>query len=127
MVRQKGFTILEVLVGFVVAALLLSIILSAFAGGLRNLVQTDRYSQAALIAQSRMAELGVTSPLQEGHFEGRDESGYGWQVTVAPLAWEFFTQLQDQGRVLYKVDVRVYWQSAGRLSNFELSSLRLAQ
>lgn len=125
--RQQGFTILEVLVGFLVAALLLGVILSAFAGGLRNLVQTDRYSQAALVAQSRLAELGVVAPLQEGIYEGRDDSGYGWQVSVSPLAWEFYAQLQERERVLYKVDVRVYWQNAGRLSNYHLSSLRLGQ
>lgn len=127
MPHQKGFTILEVLVGFLVAALLLSVILSAFASGVRGLVRADQYSQAALVAQSRMAELGVTLPLQEGRLEGRDNSGYAWSVAIAPLHWDFSQELQDQGRVLYRIDVKVNWQVAGRDRSFDLSSLRLAQ
>lgn len=124
MLRQRGFTILEVLVGFLVAALLLSVILSSFASGMRGLVQADRYSQAALVAQSRLAGVGVTSPLVQGRFEGRDDAGYAWRVEVAPLNWDYADQLLSGGSILYRVEVRVSWLSAGRENSFMLSSLR---
>ncbi len=127
MPRQQGFTILEVLVGFLVSALLLSIILSAFASGLRNLSQADQYSQAALVAQSRLAEIGITAPLQPGAYEGQDNAGHTWSITVAPLVWDLSQELQNQGRTLYRVDVNVRWQASGRERSFGLSSLRLAQ
>ena len=128
MKRQAGFTILEVLVGFLVAALLLSVILSAFSDGMRSFVQADRLSQASLVAQSRLAELGHSAPLQPGNYQGRDAAGYSWQVAIAPLSWSFESELQGHQRILYQVNVKVSWQgAAGRESSYEISSMRLAQ
>lgn len=125
---QRGFTILEVLVGFVIAALLLSVILSAFAGGLRGLSRTDRISQAALVAQSRLAEVGHSVPLQAGYHEGRDASGYSWQVGIEPLRWELAGQLQERERVLYRVSARVLWdEGRGRTARYDLVTLRLGR
>lgn len=126
MTRQRGFTILEVLVGFLISALLLSVILSAFSNGMTNLARADRYSQAALVAQSRLAEVGISSPLVEGSYQGYDEAGYSWQVDIVPMDWELAPQLRDQGAVLYQVQVFVSWRVAGRVSRFVLSSLRIA-
>lgn len=123
---QSGFTILEVLVAFVVAALLLSMILSGFSQGLSNLARVDTRAQAALIAQSRMAEVGVLSPLQTGVYQGVEEVGrpYSWRVSVAPLDWEFAGRLAVMGTVLYRVDVQVSWGEGQGANSFELMSLR---
>ncbi|MET1079718.1 MAG: prepilin-type N-terminal cleavage/methylation domain-containing protein [Pseudomonas sp.] len=124
--RQRGFTILEVLVAFLVAALLLTTIMSAFAGGMSNLFRADRLSVAALVAQSRMAEVGVTGPLRPGVFEGQDaaDPNYRWRIDVAPMDWDYATDFAAAGGVLYRVQVSVFWRSVGRDSSFILTSLR---
>lgn len=124
--QQSGFTILEVLVAFLVAALLLTVILSGFSTGLSSLARADRMSQAALVAQSRMAELGVVTPLQTGELSGQDEqhSDYRWQVRIEPFVWEYANILADQGRTLYKVDVEVFWPAGQTEHSFLLTALK---
>ena len=48
--RQTGFTLLEVLVAFVLAAIGIVALIQAFAGGLRNLRKMDEYVVAAMVA-----------------------------------------------------------------------------
>lgn len=123
---QAGFTILEVLVAFVIATLLLSMILSGFSQGLSNLARVDTRAQAALVAQSRMAEVGVLSPLQAGVTRGVEKAGraFHWQVSVAPLDWEYAARIAVMGTVLYRVDVKVSWGEGRTANSFELMSLR---
>lgn len=127
--QQRGFTILEVLVAFLVAALLLSVILSGFSTGLSSLARTDRMSQAALVAQSRLSELGVLEPLEEGQSSGRDEQhqDYRWQIMVEPFVWEYAAVLNQQMTTLYKVDIEVFWPAGDKEHSFLLSTLRLVK
>lgn len=127
--QQRGFTILEVLVAFLVAALLLAVILSGFSTGLSSLARADRMSQAALVAQSRIAELGVIEPLQEGSVSGRDDqhSDYRWQINVQPFAWDYADAIRQQGSTLYKVDVEVFWPAGEKEHSFLLTALKLVK
>ncbi|MES2817372.1 MAG: prepilin-type N-terminal cleavage/methylation domain-containing protein [Pseudomonadota bacterium] len=124
--RQQGFTILEVLVAFLVAALLLTTILSGFASGMTGLFRADRYSVAALVAQSRMAEVGITEALKPGSYQGRDSADpdYSWRVEVSPLDWDYAGRFAEMGGTLYRVKVSVFWQGGGRDNVFALTSLR---
>lgn len=124
--HQSGFTILEVLVSFVVASLLLSVILSSFSQGLSNLVRVDARAQAAIVAQSRLAELGVLTPLQAGVFRGLEVGAkeFRWTVSVAPLDWEYAGRVAEMGAVLYRVDVSVEWGEGRTANSFGLSTLR---
>lgn len=127
--NQRGFTILEVLVAFLVASLLLSVILSGFSSGMSQLVRTDRISQAAIVAQSRLAEVGVLQPLQAAQYKGRDEqfSDFYWQVDIVPFEWGFTGELAAAGGIMYRVDVEVFWPFGKKTQSFLLSSLRLGQ
>ena len=128
MKRQAGFTLLEVLVAFVVASLLLTVLLRAFASGLIGTARVDQLSMAALVAQSRLAEVGVIEPLQPGRYQGVDEGAedFRWEVEVRPLDWEFAGTLSDQGRVLYRVEVQVRWDAQRGEQTFSLVTLRNA-
>lgn len=127
--RQSGFTILEVLVSFVIASLLLTVILSGFSQGLSNLLRVDARAQAALVAQSRLAEVGVLAPLQAGVTNGVERGGvnFRWSVSIIPLSWEYGGRLAEIGVMLYRVDVAVTW-GEGRAANiFELRTLRASR
>ena len=58
MTRQAGFTLLEVLAAFLVAALALGAVLQSFSSGMRGQSTADAYSQAALHAASMLARVG---------------------------------------------------------------------
>jgi len=124
--RQRGFTLLELLVAFTIAASAITAILYAFAGGLWRLQRTADFGVAALVAESRLAELGVSTPLQPGVSSGGNESGdYDWTITVEPYQHESL-QWTDAGYHLYAVTVQVVWERGGRDNRFFLYSLKAA-
>lgn len=126
---QQGFTILEVLVAFLLATMLLAVILSGFSTGLSGLARVSKTAQAALVAQSRLAEVGAVIPLVEGEYAGRAEDkqiAYRWQVRVVPFEWSYSGALREQGREMYKVEVDVFWPAPLGEHQYQLASLRTA-
>lgn len=126
--QQRGFTILEVLVAFVLASTLLTLILSGFANGLSGLSHADRLVQAALVAESQLAELGVLEPVQEGEYSGTSEGGvdaYQWRVQIKPLEWGYAAALSEQGAVLLQIEVEVVWTLGRKERSYVVSTLRV--
>ena len=58
-VRQSGYTLIEVLVAFMILALALTVLMRIFSGGLRNVSVSSDYAVATLIAESRLAATAV--------------------------------------------------------------------
>ncbi|MCF7749429.1 prepilin-type N-terminal cleavage/methylation domain-containing protein [Bacillus subtilis subsp. subtilis] len=83
--RQRGYSLLEVIVAFAVLALALTLLLGSLSGAARQIKQADLRSRAVLHAQSLLATTGVVEPLQEGERSGQWEDGrYRWQLQVVP-------------------------------------------
>lgn len=81
---QQGFTLLEVLLAFLVFAMSFAVTLEILTGAIRNTARAREQTEASLIAQSLMDQVGFDIPLQSGaSFEG-DEGNYHWQVDIFP-------------------------------------------
>ncbi len=120
----RGFSLLEVLVAFTILAMLLGALFQVFSGGLRAARSGDQYTRATVIAQSRLASLGVEQPLREGVSSGTDDDPYHWRVTVSPY-------LDDQILVVdhvlqpLTVHVEVFWEEGGSARSVSLMSILL--
>ena len=57
--RDHGFTLLEVIVAVIIAALCLSALAQVFASGVRAAGATSEYTRATALAQSLLAGVGV--------------------------------------------------------------------
>lgn len=123
-----GFSLLEVLVAFVVLALTLSVMLRIFSGGLRNAALADDYSRAVLLAESRLAELSVQP--QEGEARGEFGGKYRWRSTIHPWVDDAGTTglgAQPLPVRLMEIEVRIAWgEDGGRVREIDLSTLQLA-
>ena len=83
--EQAGFTLLEVMVAFFIAALATVMVLQAsFTGAAQSRV-ASRTQEAVARAQSRLASLGVLTMLQREDLSGDDGGGFAWHLSVAPL------------------------------------------
>jgi general secretion pathway protein I len=129
--HQRGFSLLEVLVAFVVLVLVVSVLFQIFGGALRNASTAEDYSRALLIAESRMAAVGVEKPLREGTDSGSEYSGqYAWQTNIAPyIAPDSDAQADAANPVLgtkvVQADVTVSWGPIVRPLSLTLTTLRV--
>jgi general secretion pathway protein I len=82
---QSGFTLLEVLVAFVIAALALGVLFQGAIEGLAAVHLADRTTEALNRAQSHLASVGHGIPLRTQTQQGEDGSGFHWSVAIRPL------------------------------------------
>jgi general secretion pathway protein I len=125
--RQKGFSLLEILIAFSILALSLGILLKIFSAGVNSAVIAEDYTAAVQIGQSLMAKTGIETPLQAGQESGLENEKYQWEVEVSPF--EFNPEKVDTTSIttaLFKVKVIVSWgDDNSNDRQIELTSLRL--
>jgi len=81
----RGFSVLEVLVAFVILSLVGTALFGLFSGALTNIGAAEDYSRAVLVADSVLADMGGTPPLREGSKSGTTEDGrIEWTARVLP-------------------------------------------
>ena len=82
--QQRGFTLLEVIVAVVIAALCLSALSQVFATGVRAAGASSDYMRAMTLAQSLLAGVGVEKSVTDGSDSGTSNDGrLNWTLTVA--------------------------------------------
>ena len=124
-----GFTLLEVLVAFIIAALALAGLFSGGLGGLQATAVSGRYTEALSRAQSHLDAAGIGDALAAGDRQGDEGRGYHWRVRITPDA----TTAADPGAprgtprlTLYAVSAAVSWTEAGQTRSVQLDTMRAA-
>ena len=80
---QRGFTLLEVIVAVVIAALCLSALAQVFATGVRSASASSDYMRAMTLAQGLLAGAGIEKSLSDGSESGVSSDGrLQWTLTV---------------------------------------------
>lgn len=85
-IRDAGFTLVEVLVAFVIAALALGVLYRGGVDGLLSARVAGRMEEAVARAQSRLAGLCHGAKLTDGTQSGDDGGGFSWRASVATAA-----------------------------------------
>lgn len=121
-----GYTLVEVLVAFVILALALTVLLRIFSGGLRSVSLTAQYARAILVAETQLVTAGTPDALVPGTTTGTEGETFQWTRRISdyrPLS------ARDESVVVhvpaYQVDVNVEWQHAGKNRTVSLTGLRL--
>ncbi len=121
----RGFTLIEVLVAFTIAALLLLPLLRSFSAGIASATRTDSYTEATLIAESTLESLGPGVALTDGGSIDRQEGQYH----VAAAMHRYQTDAAPDRTLLvaipYEVTVTISWPEAARMQSIALRTLRL--
>ncbi len=126
--RQRGYTLIEVVVAFGVLALALTLLLGTLSGATRQVRDADLAGRAALHAQSLLDQVGVGEVLQPGVREGEFERGrYRWMLTVAPYrdAAQAAQPLAVAQPELMQLLLTVQWGEDPRRERLQLRTLRL--
>ena len=128
--RQRGYTLLEVIVAFALLAVALTLLLGTLSGAARQVRWSGDAGRAALYAQSLMDQVGVSEPLAAGQRNGQFEQGrYRWSLAVVP--WRDRAAAQStqpaslDGPRLFEVTLAMEW-GEGPSQRLRLRSLRVA-
>jgi general secretion pathway protein I len=131
---SRGFSLLEVLVAFVIVALVGTALFELFGGALNNVAVADEYSRGVLLAESRLAAAAIeNTPLRESSDQGSTEDGkYSWTTRIEPYLGPGTTA--DQERVgqlaavrLWRISVTVSWPGTlGNQRSLSVATVRLA-
>lgn len=131
MKRQRGYSLLEVIVAFALLALALTLLLGSLSGAARQVHNADLRTRAMLHAQSLLAASGIEQPLQEGRSQGDWEDGrYRWELQVEPYVDARASALPqgamnaDSGPTLAQLTLQVRW-GEGDGERLQWRSLRL--
>ena len=123
--KNRGMTLIEVLVAFVILSLAMGVIMQIFFGGMRNARLADGYSRAVFLAQSKLAAVGVEQPLMAGDANGQLGADMRWRITINPYDDSGAADRLLMTQRLYQVQVVVGWSDEGRQRQIALNSLRL--
>ncbi|MGC2657288.1 MAG: prepilin-type N-terminal cleavage/methylation domain-containing protein [Bryobacteraceae bacterium] len=129
--RERGFTLLEVMVATVIMAIAVGGLLSNLHVSLRNTARLTGYDRATLFAQHKMDELlastvlpndrQITGPYDPG--SGNPEDG-GWRALARPFEYAPGAQVGD--KVLQRIELEIWWNTGDRRRSFTLEGFRQA-
>lgn len=122
---DRGFTLFEVIIAFVIMALILGATFSTFSTGLRQAALTDHYAGAVVRAESQMAFLDRSEPMAVGIRTGRFDQLYTWRTVIAPAAQADGEAPEEGPYRLYNVVLTVFWGTRGDRREMTLRSQRL--
>ncbi len=124
---RAGFTLLEVLIAFAVLSMTLIAAYRLLGTGLRGSERAERVTFALLAAESKLAEIGGSTPLRAGRSGGALGGGYRWRAEVRrrrePAAEA--SSAAAPPVAAYEVSVTVSWGRRAAES-VRLETLRLA-
>ena len=127
--RNGGFTLLELLLAFVVFALGFATVLEILSGSMRNTVRARHYSEAALTAQSLMDQVGLEIPLQQGSSANGEAGEYKWELDISSYADSGENALsvglaELTSIELLQVDLAISWGKPPREQTRHFSTVR---
>jgi general secretion pathway protein I len=125
--RNKGFTLIEVVVALAILGVGLTVIIELFSGGLRLARASMEYTKAVNYARMKMEEITVKAAVEEGTEEGESENKiFRWQVGVKKVDLLSIDKSVDYKPPieLYQVKIDVFWKSGTREKSTSVESLK---
>jgi len=83
--RERGFTLLEVLIALVIVGLALAMLTGAVSDSLLRAEHISDQDRALVVADSLLARFGYDLPLRMGMAQGM-QNGLYWAISVTPAA-----------------------------------------
>ena len=137
--RSGGFTLLEVMLAFVIFALSFATVLEIMAGSMRSVSRASDDTEVALLARSLMDLVGTEIPVEEGEYSDKGMDRYNWQMSISlydaggeaeavgesDMVGLSTQELADNSGIeLYRVDLYLDWETGRRQRELHFSTIR---
>ena len=130
--RQRGYTLIEVIVAFALLAFALTLLLGTLTGSTKQVRWSAEAGRAAIHAQSLLDRTGVGEALQPGRREGTFEGdSYRWTLDITPYVDPSPSLQPAQAGIdpgapkLLQLVLAVRWGDGDPHQRLDLRSLRL--
>jgi general secretion pathway protein I len=124
--KNRGFTLMEVLVALAIMGIGLTVILELFSGGLRLGRISEEYSKAMNYARIKMEEVTLQDHIEEGTEEGEFDGTFRWQVEIEKVEMLPIEKTPDfkPPAELFKVKIDVLWKSGTKERSARIESFK---
>lgn len=132
---ERGFTLLEILVAFSLMALIVTVLLRIFAGGVQGIGLAEDYARATSIAESVVARVGADIEFNPATLSGSDEGErYKWQLALQQVDGEAMAAPGTTGAssvgpalpiALWRISAVVEWADGGKPRSIRMDTLRV--
>lgn len=119
--RKDGFTLLEVLVAFVLLASVVTVIVQLFSSNLKTLSLTEDYLSATIKAETRMREILADDTLTESAWTETTADGYRIDVAVNPA---FEGRTKDLPLKMLEIVVAMTWKKGTKSRTLTLRTMK---
>jgi general secretion pathway protein I len=117
---SPGFTLLEILVAFVILATVVTVVLQLFSANLKTLWMSDDYLTATVLADIRMREVLEGGQMKEGT-SSETKEGYVMDTTVTEALGE---RTKDSSWKMLEVVLNVSWQKGTKKRSLSLKTFK---
>ena len=123
---SRGYTLVEVLVAFVILAMTLTVLLRIFSSGVRNIAVSADYARAVLIAESRLAAAGIGEKLHAGETSGIEDDLFVWTRSVTPYTPSPGYSTNAKELRAWQITITVEWPNNESIRSIDLSTIRIS-
>ncbi len=127
-VRQRGFSLLEVIAAIAVLAIAFAALMQVAGSSLSLTARANERTQAALRARTLLDGAFVMEPIREGGSDGRFDDTYRWTMNVShyqPPDERPASDGASAGSPIYRLDLDVIWGGDGAERHARFSTLRM--
>jgi general secretion pathway protein I len=124
--KNKGFTLIEVLVAVAILGVGLTVLIELFSGGLRLGRASEEYTKAVNYARIKMEEIAVKPTIKEGSEEGEFNETFRWQVEVKKIEILPIENKPDfkPPAQFFQVQINIIWKSGSKEKSTRIESYR---
>ena len=124
--RNKGFTLIEVVVALAILGVGLIVIIELFSAGLRLGKTSEEYTKAVEYARMKMEEIAVQRSVEEGIEEGEFDDVFHWRVGAKKMDILPVEKSSDFKPPvdLYQIQVNITWKSGSKERSVGIESYK---
>jgi len=119
--KKDGFTLLEVLVAFVILATTVTAVLQLFSSGIKALSLSEDYATAVVRAESKMREILDNEELTENVWSETSPEGYRFDITVAKV---YEARTKDLPMKILEIGITMSWKMGGKDKSLNLNTMK---
>ncbi|MCB1581947.1 MAG: prepilin-type N-terminal cleavage/methylation domain-containing protein [Marinicella sp.] len=109
--QSSGFTLIEVIAAFTILSMTFMVILEILSNSSANTMKSSERTHISLLAQSKMDEVGITIPVEEGMVSGEFDDKRSWEILIEPfdVPYEGNVEMSYAPVELFKVTLDIHW------------------